>query len=55
MAHDQVVVGSNPGTIYWMDVSDLLAITLKKNWKIKVAKWGTPKQYLKKGIGLMDQ
>jgi hypothetical protein len=32
------------GTVYWMDVSDLLAITLKKNWKIKVAKWGTPKK-----------
>ncbi len=31
MAHDQEVVGSNPGTVYWMDVSDLLAITLKKN------------------------
>jgi hypothetical protein len=30
MAHDQEVVGSNPGTIYWMDVSDLLAITLKE-------------------------
>jgi hypothetical protein len=48
MAHDQEVVGSNPGTVYWMDVSDLLAITLKTNWKIKVAKWGTPKKYLKK-------
>jgi hypothetical protein len=24
------VVGSNPA-VYWMDVSDLLAITLKKN------------------------
>jgi hypothetical protein len=33
MAHDQEVVGSHPGTVYWMDVSDLLAITLKKNWK----------------------
>ncbi len=42
MAHDQKVVGSNPGTILKMDVSDLLAITLKKNWKIKAAKWGTP-------------
>jgi hypothetical protein len=31
MAHDQEVVGLNPGTIYWMDVSDLLAITLNKN------------------------
>jgi hypothetical protein len=48
MAHDQEVVGSNPGTVYRMDVSDLLAITLKKNWKIKVAKWGTPQKYLKK-------
>jgi hypothetical protein len=42
MAHDQEVVVSNPGTIYWMDVSDLLAITLKKKttenpWWI----WGT--------------
>ena len=48
MVYDQEVMGSNPGTVYWMDVSDLLAITLKKNWKIKVAKWGTPKKYLKK-------
>ena len=39
MAHDQEVMGSNPGTVYWMDVSDLLAITLNTNWKIKVAKW----------------
>jgi hypothetical protein len=30
MAHNQEVVGSNPGTAYWMDVSKLLAITLKK-------------------------
>ena len=44
MAHDQEVVGSNPGTVYWMDVSNSLGITLKKNWKIKVAKWGTPKK-----------
>jgi hypothetical protein len=48
MAHDLEVVGSNPGTVYWMDVSDLLAITLNKNWKIKVVKWGTPKKNLKK-------
>jgi hypothetical protein len=34
--------GSNPSTIFWMDVSDLLAITLKEKLKIKVAKWGTP-------------
>jgi hypothetical protein len=31
-----------------MDVSNLLAITLKKKLKIKVAKWGTPKKYLRK-------
>jgi hypothetical protein len=48
MAHDQEVVGSNPKTVYWMDISDLLAITLKKNWKIKAAKWGTPKKYKKR-------
>jgi hypothetical protein len=45
MAHDQEVVGSNPGTVYWRDVSNLLAITLKEKLKIKVAKWGTPKKY----------
>jgi hypothetical protein len=50
MAHDQEVKGSNPGTVYWVDVSNLLAITLKKNWKIKVAKWGTPKKYFRKTI-----
>ncbi len=49
ITHDQEVVGSNPGTVYWMDVSNLLAITLKKTItytkikKIKVAEWGTPK------------
>jgi hypothetical protein len=44
-ADDQEVLGSNPGTVYWLDVSDLLAITLKKKLKIKLAKWGTPKKY----------
>jgi hypothetical protein len=34
-------VGSNPA-VYWMDVSDLLAITIKEKLKIKIAKWGTP-------------
>ena len=47
MAHDPEVVGSNPGTIYWMDVSDLLAITLKEKLKIKVAKRCTPKKDFK--------
>ena len=54
MDHDQEVLGSNPGTIYWMDVSDLLAITLKEKLKIKVAKWGKPKKYLKKKIQDQD-
>jgi hypothetical protein len=40
-------MGLNPA-VYWMDVSNLLAITLKEKLKIKVAKWGTPKKYFKK-------
>jgi hypothetical protein len=47
MAHDQEVVGSNPGTVYWMDVSDAGHYINPKITKIKVAKWGTPKKYLK--------
>jgi hypothetical protein len=42
------MTGSYPGNVYWMDVSDLLAITLKKKLKIKVAKWETPKKYFTK-------
>jgi hypothetical protein len=30
MAHDQEVMGSNSGTLYWMELSNLLAIALKK-------------------------
>ncbi len=30
MGHDQEVVGSSPGTVYWMDVSDLLAIRVRE-------------------------
>jgi hypothetical protein len=44
MAHDQEVVGSNPSTLYRVDLSNLLAITFKKKLKIKVAKWGKPKK-----------
>ncbi len=43
MAHDQEVVGSNPGTVYWMNVSDLLAIILKEKLKINIAELGTSK------------
>ena len=39
--HDQEVVGSNPGTVYWMDVSDAsYYIFNQKEKKVKVAKWG---------------
>jgi hypothetical protein len=31
MAHDQDVVGSNPSTVYWMDVSNLIAKKIEKN------------------------
>jgi hypothetical protein len=34
MAH-----GSNPGTVYWMDVSDDA-----RKLKLNKAKWGTPKK-----------
>jgi hypothetical protein len=44
MAHDQEVVGSNPGTIYWMDVSKDASYYTKRKLKIRVAKWGTPKK-----------
>jgi hypothetical protein len=49
MAQYREVVGSNPVTVYWMDVSNLLAITFKeKKLKIKVAKWGTQNKTKKK-------
>jgi hypothetical protein len=47
MAHDQEVVGSNPCTKYWMDVSDDASHHIKRKLKIKVAKWGTPKNLKK--------
>jgi hypothetical protein len=39
-------VGSNPDTIYWMDVSVASYYIERKTGK--VAKWGTPKKYFKK-------
>jgi len=42
MAHDQEIVGSKPGTIYWMDVSG--AIYYIKKVEIKVANCCTPKK-----------
>jgi hypothetical protein len=41
-----IVVSSNPDTIYWMDVSNASYFILTmKITKIKEAKWGTPKKY----------
>ncbi len=36
----------NPGTLYWMDVSDA-SYYIHEITKIKAAEWGTPKKYLK--------
>ena len=48
-AHDQEVMGLNPGTVYWMDVSNAsYYIQTIKILRIKVAKWGAPKKYLQK-------
>jgi hypothetical protein len=41
-------VSSNPGTVYWMDVSDNASYYIKEKLKIKIAKMGTPKKYFKK-------
>jgi hypothetical protein len=50
MAHDQEVMGSNPGTVYWMDGCDLLAIKLKKI-ENKGSQMGRPKKiFLQKVI-----
>jgi len=48
--YDQEVLSSNPGTVYWMDVSDASYYiqTNEKLTKIKVAKWGTPKKKILK-------
>jgi hypothetical protein len=35
-----------------MDVSDLLAFTLKEKLNVKIAKWGTPNKYSRKNIYL---
>jgi hypothetical protein len=48
MAHDQEVVGSNPGTRILDGCKRFASYYSKEKWKIKVAKWCTPKNYLKK-------
>jgi hypothetical protein len=42
LTHNQEDVGSNPDTVYWMDVS--VASYYIRRKLIKVAKWGTPKK-----------
>ena len=47
-AHDQEIVGSNPGTVYWMDVTDA-SYYIKQNIKNKGSRMGhTKKKYIKK-------
>ncbi len=46
MAHDQEVVGSNPGTIYWMDVSDDASYYIKRKNENK----GSQMKHTKKNI-----
>jgi hypothetical protein len=41
-------MGSTPGTVYCIDVSDTASYYIKEKLKIKVAKWGTPKKNIKK-------
>ncbi len=50
MAYDREVAGVNPGNVNWMDVSNLLVVTLKKKLKIKVTKLGKPKKQFKKTL-----
>ncbi len=44
MDHYQEVVGSNPGTVHWMDIRDATSFYVIDKMEIKVAKSGTPKK-----------
>jgi len=44
MVHDKEVMGSNPDTKYWMDVSVDASYYIKRKLRIKVAKWNKPKK-----------
>jgi hypothetical protein len=46
MAHDQGVVGLNPGTVYWMDVSDA-SYYIQDNKENKGRRMGHTKKKLK--------
>jgi hypothetical protein len=45
-------VGSNPDTIYWIDIS--VASYYIERKIVNVAKWGTPKKSFKKNGSLTD-
>ena len=47
MAHDQEVVGSNPDTVYWMDVSVASYYIIEK-YRNKGSQMGHTKKILKK-------
>ena len=55
MAHDQEVVGSNFGTVYWIldGCKQFASYYIKDKLTVKVAKWGTPKKYLKKQVEII--
>jgi hypothetical protein len=46
-AHDQEVMSSNPGTIYWMDVSDA-SCYIQENIENKGSRMGHTKKVIKK-------
>ncbi len=48
MAHDQEVVGSNPGTIYQMDVRDNASYYIKRKYENKGSQVGQTKKIFKK-------
>jgi hypothetical protein len=45
MAHDQEVVSSNPGTVYWMDVSNNASYNIKRKIENKGSQMGHTKKY----------
>jgi hypothetical protein len=49
MVHDREIVGSNPGTVYWMDVSDA-SYYIKEKLKNKGSQMGHTKKKFKKGM-----
>jgi hypothetical protein len=44
MAHDQEVVSSNPGTVYWMDVRGDASYYIKREIENKGSKMGHSKK-----------